>query len=71
MHKTIVILLLLCLVGITYLIYFQQVYIPQKIVRCHETAARIEEARHQQVITTPTELDTILYLKNVLYCVAD
>lgn len=65
-------LLVLCLIGIVYIIYYQQVTFPNKLKRCNDIAVSFEKARHYPVDDLQvTNQDISSYMKNVANCLAN
>lgn len=71
MNKIQTILLSLCVVGVVWLIYYQQVYFPDKITRCSSIAIGFEKQRHPQGDLEVTNQDISSYLKNFNSCMGD
>jgi hypothetical protein len=70
--KISVALLSLCLLGISYLIYWQRVGFPAKLERCGAVASGFERARHAPKDDGEvTDQDVSSYMKNVLSCLAE
>lgn len=60
------------LIGILYVAYYQQVYMPRKIKRCFDVAVALERARHAPVDDLEvTNQDISSFMKNTLACVVD
>lgn len=71
-NKTIIGLLVLCLAGIGYVIYYQQISLPNKLKKCNDIAVVFEKARHYPVDDLQvTNQDIASYMKNVVNCLAD
>jgi len=72
------VLLVACLVGIGYIIYFQQGQVQRqgelssplvsKLKDCSDQAVQLEKRRHPNDLLT-TDEDVSLYMKNVIACV--
>lgn len=72
MNKLIVTLLLICIIGTGYSIYFQQIYLPKKVQDCQKVATNLERMRHDPMDDLEvTNLDISLYMKNLVSCLAD
>ncbi len=68
MNKIIVGLLIVCLLGISYLIYYQQVYYPKKLLKCYTIAVGLERQRHINDVD-PTDINDVSeYSKNMDSC---
>lgn len=64
------VLLVLCLLGIGVNIYYQQVYIPNRIGMCHDIALSLEgpqETSNDGMIEVTNE-DLSSYMKGILTC---
>lgn len=71
-NNIIIILLVICLFGIGYVIYYQQLYIPKKISKCQDIAIRFEKLRHPSSNDlTVTNEDILLFMKNMSSCFTD
>lgn len=61
-----------CLAGISWIIYYQQIYFPQKLETCLKIATTFEGFRHTPIDTYEiTTADVSLLMKNVIACLAD
>jgi hypothetical protein len=65
-------LLTLCLIGIFYLVYYQNIYFPKKLQNCYDVAIGLERARHQPNDDLQiTNTDIAGYMKNLTSCLSD
>jgi hypothetical protein len=72
MNKIIIGLLILCLAGIGYVIYYQQAVFPNKLKKCNDIAVEFERMRHAPVDDLEvTNQDITGYMKNMVNCLAD
>jgi hypothetical protein len=74
MNKLTQSLLILCLVGIVYLIYCQNIYYPNKLNNCSNIAIGFEKGRHYLPNTDTLEVthqDISGYMKNIVSCIVD
>lgn len=71
MHKISNILLILCLIGIIYVIYYQNIYFPRELKTCSEAALVFEKIGNLAGDFEVTNQDIVGYVKNVLACIAD
>jgi len=63
---------ILSLVGVIFLGYYQLLYIPNKLQKCHDFSVNMEKARHYPVDDgTVTNQDISGYMKNMISCIAD
>lgn len=73
-ENTIIALLILCLLGIGYLIWWQRIAYPASVKECFEIATMLEQNRHD---TNPsmgvgiTQFDIAQYIKNMDSCLAN
>ena len=59
---------IICLVGVIYLIFYDQVLLPKKLGECNDTAISLEKMRHPYNDTDVTNEDITKYMKNMISC---
>lgn len=65
-------LLVLCLIGIIYLVYYENVYFPKKLQGCYDVVIGLERARHYPDDDLQiTNTDIAGFMKNLTSCLAD
>ena len=69
MNKTTNILLFLCLLGIVYIIYYQNISFPNKLENCSSIATGFEKARNKTLDVTNEDISG--YMKNIVSCIVD
>ena len=71
-NKSLKVLLALCLIGISYLVWSQVFYTPSKMKKCNDIAIVFEKARHFPVDDLQvTNQDISSYMKNFINCFSD
>ncbi len=64
-----IILSIISLLGIIYLAYYQYVFVPNRLQKCHEIAVGFEKSRHAPVDDlNVTNQDISSYMKNMVSC---
>ena len=62
-------LLSFCLLGVAFLVYYQMVFIPEKLERCNTIAINLEKERHSPADDLQvTNQDIASYMKNIVAC---
>jgi hypothetical protein len=67
-NKIIVTLLSFCLLLLTYITYYQTVYVPARLSMCHDTAVELERLRHPSGDLEVTNNDLAQYNKSMVTC---
>lgn len=67
-----IILSIVSIIGLGYLVYYQNIYIPNKLKECNEIAVNFEKIRHSSPgDLTVTNQDITGYMKNMVSCFSD
>ena len=63
---------ILSIIGVIFVIYHQNIYIPNKLQKCHTISINIEKARHYPTDDLAvTNQDISGYMKNMVSCFAN
>ena len=65
------VLLIICIIGISYLLFFTHIVVPKAIAHCAQVANSLETTRDAAGNEKVTSEDASAYIKNTISCLTD